>query len=477
MCAKEFNQRNIGDRRAKNRRTKSSPIDFEDRRKLERRISERRATKEELEKRLWEKEIYIKNTNALKRRVVITGLGVIAPNGIGKDKFWEANIQGKSGVSRIKSFDTSHHEIKIAGAVPEFNPVNYMSSQTARRIDRFSQFGIAAAQEAIKDSKLDLKNEDRYRIGVCMGSGLGGIPFHEEQIITMQKKGFRMAHPLGIPRVAPNAVSAHISIEFNLKSSNIAISTACSSGTHGVGHATDIIRMNKADIMVAGGVEAPITPFTFAAYSALHVVSRRNDEPEKASRPFDKERDGFVIGEGAGILILEELEHAIKRNAHIYAEVVGYGSTGGAYHMVMPVNEGKDIVRAMKLSLKEAALRPEDINYINAHGTATQANDKAETYAIKEAFSKHAYKIPVSATKSMIGHSIGAAGAIEALVCALVIENNLIPPTINQESPDPECDLDYVPNKSRKAEVNAAMSNSFGIGNNNACIILKRFEN
>jgi len=475
MDTDKFTKRK-NDRRKENRRKKVSPIYFPERRIHNRRKGDRRSNKEELEKKLWENKVSIIERKGLgTRRVVITGIGVIAPNGIGKEDFWKANICGESGVNKIKGFDITNHEIKIAAEVVNFNPLNYMSPVVSKRIDRFAQFGIAATKEAMENSKINLAREDKYRIGVCIGSGLGGIPFHEEQIVTMQNKGFHKAHPLGIPRVAPNSVSAHISIEFNLKASNIVISTACSSGTHAIGQAADIIKLNKADILVAGGVEAPITPFTFAAYSALHVLSKRNDSPAKASRPFDKERDGFVIGEGAGIIILEELKHALQRNAHIYAEVVGYGSTGGAYHMVMPVNEGKDTVRAMRLALKEASLNPEDIDYINAHGTSTQVNDKVETQAIKEVFGDYAYKVPISSTKSMIGHLIGAAGAVEAVVCALSIENNIIPPTINYETPDPDCDLNYTPNCACEASVNAVLSNSFGFGNNNACIILKRF--
>jgi len=409
-----------------------------------------------------------------KRRVVITGLGVVAPNGIGIEEFWKANIEGKSGIDKIKSFDTSKHEIKIAGEVKNFQPLNYMPSGIANRTDRFAQLGIAAAKEAIQDSKLNLTIEDTSKIGVCLGSGLGGAPFHEEQIVSIIKQGFNQANPLCVPKVTPNSVSAYISIIFNLKGPNMVISTACSSGGHGLGVACDLIKLNRADVMVSGGVEAPITPFTLAAYTALSVLSSRNDLPQKASRPFDRNRDGFVISEGAGILILEELEHARKRGANIYAEIVGYGATSGAHHMVLPVKTGEDAQEAMNIAIKEANIEIGQIDYINAHGTATQMNDIAETLAIKGLFKKHAYKIPISSTKSMIGHTIGAAGAIEVIVCALAIKDSMIPPTINYETKDPDCDLDYVPNKARKKEINFALSNSFGFGNSNAVILIKK---
>lgn len=411
-----------------------------------------------------------------KRRVVITGLGVVAPNGIGKDEFWEANVKGKSGVDLIKDFDVSSLSSQIAAYIKNFEPTRYMSTSIISKTDRFTQLGVAAAKLAIEDSKLDLENENKERAGVSIGSGLGGVLFHEEQISTMYEKGLKKAEPLGVPKVAPNAVPGYISIIFGLTGPNVAISTACSSGAHGIGWAYDAIRLNRAEVMVAGGAEAPLTPYTFAAFNALRVLSRRNDSPQEASRPFDKERDGFVMGEGAGAIILEELNHALKRKAHIYAEIIGYSVKSGAFHMVMPVEEGKDAAKSMQEALREANISPQDVNYINAHGTSTQANDKAETQAIKEVFGNYAHKIPISSTKSMIGHTIGASGAIEAIVCALTIENNLIPPTINYRYPDPDCDLDYVPNEPRKAKVDIALSNSFGFGSNNACLVMRRFK-
>ena len=411
-----------------------------------------------------------------KRRIVITGLGIIAPNGIGKNDFWQANIQGRSGVSLLEGFDTSTLGSKIAGQIKNFDPLKYMPIPVINKTDRFTQLGIAASKLAIEDSKLDLERIDKDRAGVSIGSGLGGVLFHEEQISTMYERGFKKAEPLGVPKVAPNAVAGYVSIIFGLTGPNIAVSTACSSGAHGIGWSYDMIRLERADIMVAGGAEAPLTPYTFAAFNALRVLSKRNDCPQEASRPFDKERDGFVMAEGAGILILEALNHALKRNAHIYAEVIGYSVNSGGHHMVMPITEGKDAAKAMTEALKEAGIAPQEIDYINAHGTSTLANDKAETQAIKEVFQDYACKIPISSTKSMIGHTIGASGAIEAIVCALAIENSLIPPTINYKYPDPDCDLDYVPNEARKTKVDVVLSNSFGFGSNNACLVIRRLK-
>jgi len=411
-----------------------------------------------------------------KRRVVITGIGVIAPNGIGKNAFWEANLQGKSGIDRIKDFDTSDYSSKMAGSVKYFDSLKYMSPVVAKRTDRFAQFGVAATKMALEDAKLNIEENEKDKVGICLGSGLGGIPFHEEQMMRGYQKGINRLNPLCVPKISPNSVSGHISIEFALKGPNIVISTACSSGTNAIGQAFDMICLGRAELMVSGGVEAPLTAFTFGAYCALHVLSKRNDSPTEASRPFDKERDGFVMGEGAGILILEELSHALKRNAHIYAEIIGYGANSGAHHMVMPHPEGEDAAEAISLALKDAEIKPKEVDYISAHGTSTQANDKAETKAIKKVFGEHAYEIPVSSIKSMIGHTIGAAGAIEAVICALVIENNLIPPTINYENPDPDCDLDYVPNNMRKEKVDIVLSNSFGFGSNNAAVIIKRYS-
>jgi len=410
------------------------------------------------------------------KRVVITGLGVIAPNGIGKEEFWKSNIAGKSGISLIKGFDTKNYDVKIAGEISRFNPLDYLEPIKAKRMDRFAQLGVAAAKMALSDSKIDLERENKDKIGVCLGSGLGGALFHEEQMQVIFDRGPSRANPLCVPRVCPNAVGGQISIEFDLRGPNITVSTACASGTHAIGQAFDMIRWGRADVLVAGGAEAPLTPFTFAAYSALQVLSKRNEAPEKASRPFDKERDGFVLSEGAGIIILEELNHAKKRGAYVYAELIGYGLTSGAYNMVIPLPSGNDAANSMRLAIDDAKINLEDIDYINAHGTSTQMNDKTETKAIKDVFGKYANKLKISSTKSMIGHSIGAAGSIEAIICALVIENGIIPPTINYETVDPECDLDYIPNHAKEMVVNNVLSNSFGFGSTNATIVLKRHK-
>lgn len=411
----------------------------------------------------------------MKRRVVITGLGVLAPNGIGKEGFWQANIEGKSGVRKITTFDVSNLGSKIYGRVEDFEYLNYIPKDEARKVDRFVHLGLASTKTALDDSRLDLEKIDKDRIGVIIGSGLGGALFHEEQMMAGYEKGLHRLNPRCVPRISPNAVASHIAIQYGLEGPNMVISNACASGTYAVGEAFRHIQNNEMDVCISGGAEAPLTEFTFGAYDALKVLSKRNDSPQEASRPFDKERDGFVLGEGSAILVLEELTYALKRNAHIYAELIGYGASSGAYHIVMPEPTGRDAAKTMRAALKDAAILPQDIDYINAHGTSTTLNDKAETLGIKEVFADYAYKIPISSTKSMIGHTIGAAGAIEALVCALVIENNLIPPTINYTYRDPDCDLDYVPNQARASQVDIALSNSFGFGNCNACLILKRY--
>lgn len=411
-----------------------------------------------------------------KRRVVITGLGVVSSIGIGKEEFWQANLEGKSGIDLVKSFDVSLFNSKIASQVKNFNPLKFIPEQVAKRVDRFVQLGLASTKLALDDSKINLDKEDRTTIGVIIGSGLGGVLFHEEQILAGFEKGPHRLNPLCVPKISPNAVSSHIAILYNLSGPNLVISTACSSSTIAIGEAFRKIQNNEIDLSITGGSEAPLTQFTFGAYEALRVLSRRNSSPQQASRPFDKKRDGFVLGEGAAILVLEELEHAKKRNAKIYAEIIGYSSNSGAYHMVMPKPDASDTVSAIVKALKDANLKPKDIDYINAHGTSTIQNDRIETRAIKEVFSNYAYKIPVSSTKSMLGHTIGAAGAIEAVSCCLAIENQIIPPTINYQYKDPECDLDYVPNKPRKAKIKTVLSNSFGFGSNNACLIFRRYN-
>lgn len=408
-------------------------------------------------------------------RVVVTGLGVVAPNGIGKDEFWKANLEGKSGVTKITSLDTTNLESKIYAKVKGLEHLDYIAKEEARKVDRFVHLGLAAAKTGLDDSGLNLKKTDLDRFGVIIGSGLGGALFHEEQILAGYEKGLHRLNARSVPRISPNAVASHIAIQYGLLGVNMVISNACASGTYAIGEALRHIQSGDIDLCIAGGAEAPLTEFTFGAYCVLKVLSRRNDSPEEASRPFDKERDGFVLAEGAAVLILEELKHALKRDARIYAEIIGYGANSGAYHIVMPEPTGADAAKAMQAALRDAKAQPKDIDYINAHGTSTSLNDKAETLAIKKVFGEYAGYVPISSTKSMIGHSIGAAGAIEALVCALAVKNNLIPPTINYQYPDPECDLDYVPNNARQVKVNMALSNSFGFGNCNACLVLKKF--
>jgi 3-oxoacyl-[acyl-carrier-protein] synthase II len=411
-----------------------------------------------------------------KRRVVITGLGVVACNGIGKDKFWQANIEGRSGVRKITGFNTDAFDTKIAGEVRDFDPCQYMPAEVAKKVDRFVHFGLACTKMAIEDSRTDLEKEDKHRIGVIIGSGLGGMMFHEAQIVAHFEKQNPRCHPSSVPRISPNAVSSHIAIQFGCLGPNMVISTACASASHAIGEAFHKIQWGDMDMCVTGGVEATLSPLNFEAYYYLRVLSKHNDVPEEASRPFDLQRDGFVLGEGGGIVILEELEHALKRNAPIYAEISGYASNSGGRHMVIPDLSGADAARVMADALKDAGIDRQKVDYINAHATSTVANDCAETKAIKEVFGQQAYKIPISSTKSMIGHSLGAAGGIEAVVCALAIKNKFIPPTINYKHKDPACDLDYVPLEGRPAQLNTVLSNSFGFGNCNACIVFSDFK-
>ena len=410
-----------------------------------------------------------------KRRVVITGLGVVACNGIGKDNFWQANVQGRSGIGKITCFDTEVLDVHIGGEIRDFDPSQFMPAELVKKVDRFVHFGLACSEMALQDSGLDL-NDQEHRIGVIIGSGLGGMMFHEEQMVAILEKGVNRINPSSVPRISPNAVSSHIAIRYGLLGPNMVISTACASASHAIGEAFRKIQWGDMDICVTGGVEAPLTRLNFGAYCALRVLSKKNDVPEAASRPFDLKRDGFVLSEGGGGLILEELNHAMKRNAPIYAEVTGYASNSGARHMVMPDVTGEDAARVMADALKDADIDRLSVDYINAHATSTVQNDRAETRAIKNVFGERAYKIPVSSTKSMIGHSLGASGGIEAVVCALAIKNKFIPPTINYKDRDPECDLDYVPLEGRSAPLNTVLSNSFGFGNCNACIVFSNFN-
>ncbi|OGX26987.1 MAG: beta-ketoacyl-[acyl-carrier-protein] synthase II [Omnitrophica WOR_2 bacterium RIFCSPHIGHO2_02_FULL_45_21] len=412
----------------------------------------------------------------MKRRVVITGLGVISPVGNDVESFWQALISGKSGIGPTTSFDASSFDSRIAGEVKDFEPTKYMDAKEAKRMEKFAQFAVAVGKQAVTDAGLDLAKEDANRIGVIVGSGIGSLRIVEEQCRIYFEKGPSRFSPFMIPMLIVNEAAGHISITLGLKGPNSCVATACASGSHAIGDAFRIVSYGDADIMLAGGTESCVTALGVGGFCALKALSRRNDSPEKASRPFDKLRDGFVMAEGAGIVVLESLEHALKRNARIYAEIVGYGMSADAYHMTAPDATGDGAMRAMQAALTDGNIRPEEMDYINAHGTSTLLNDKIETLAIKKAFGSHAYKIAVNSTKSMTGHLLGAAGGVEFIVLCLSIYHSLLHPTINQEVPDPDCDLDYVPNFSRKMEVNVAMSNSLGFGGHNATLVAKRFK-
>ncbi len=408
----------------------------------------------------------------IRRRVVVTGLGVVAANGVGVEAFWRANLEGRSGISRVDAFATDEFAVKIGGQVRGFDPMGYMTEEVAKRVDRFVHFGLAGTQMALTQSALNLTPEKVERVGVIVGSGLGGQLFHEEQILNTFERGFMRTNPISVPRVSPNAVASQIAIRYGFKGPNMVISTACASGAHAIGEAFRKIQCGEIDVCLTGGVEAPLTRFNFSAYCAMRVLSKNNGQPTAASRPFERNRDGFVMGEGGGILVLEEREHALARGAPILAELTGYACNSGAHHMVMPDPAGTDAARVMAAALADAGLS--HIDYINAHATSTKANDSAETKAIKTVFGAAAYQIPVSSTKSMIGHSIGAAGAIEAVVCIQALRDQVIPPTINLDQPDPDCDLDYVPGNARPARLQHVLSNSFGFGNCNASLIFSQ---
>lgn len=409
-------------------------------------------------------------------RVVITGLGIISPIGNDVASFWEALKEGQCGVGPITSFDAAKFDSRIAGEVKGFDYTLYgMNSKDIKRMDKFSQYAVASSRQAIKDSGLDLEKEDRERIGVVVGSGIGSLYTIEEQHKIMLEKGPSKMSPFLIPMLIVNEAAGQVAIFSGLKGPNFCVATACASGSHAIGDAFRIIERGDADVMIAGGTESCVVPTGVGGFCALKGLSTRNDQPGKASRPFDKERDGFVIAEGCGLVVMESLEHAQKRNANIYVEIVGYGMSGDGYHMTAPDPDGDGAMRAMKLALKDAAANAEDVDYINAHGTSTKLNDKLETLAIKRALGDYAKKVMVSSTKSMTGHLLGAAGGVEFVICCLAIKDNVVPPTINYEYPDPECDLDYVPNSARKAKVDFCMSNSLGFGGHNATLAVKRF--
>ncbi len=408
-----------------------------------------------------------------KRRVVITGIGVVTPCGIGIENFWDSLIHGHSGIRKITRFDAFHYSSQIAGEVNDFDPTNYMSPKSIRRMDRFSQFAVACARMALENAQIEIDQNDSNRVGIALGSALGGIPAAEEQHSIFIEKGYKRIDPLLATKLFLGASTSQVSIEIGIKGHSNTIAGACSAGTDSIGYAFYAIQNNLADIMIAGGSEAPLAPLTFGAFCLIGALSSRNGDPTRASRPFDKERDGFVMSEGAGVLILEELENALRRGATIYAEVLGYGTTNDAYNMAHPLPTGDQAKKSIELALMGAKIDPIEIDYINAHGSSTILNDKIETKIIKEIFGEYAYKIPISATKSMLGHSLGAAGSIEAIVSVLTIKNQFVTPTINYEFPDPECDLDYVPNKGKKAMVNTVLSCSYGFGGKNSAIIIK----
>lgn len=415
-----------------------------------------------------------------KRRVVVTGVGVISPIGNTKEVFWQSLLEGKSGVRRLGGFDPTYFTSKIAAEVRDFDPSSFLNAKELRRMDRFVQFGVVAGKLALADSRLDLSQEDVNRIGVIVGSGIGGLHTveaeHRQYISLGPEKGPGRISPFLIPMLIVNMASGQISITLGLKGPNSAVATACATGNHAIGDAFRMIQRDDADAMFCGGAEGAVSPMGFGGFCALKALSTRNDEPERASRPFDKDRDGFVMGEGAGVIVLEELGRALKRNAPIYCEIVGYGMSGDAYHMTAPDPEGDGAMRCMAASLKDAGLKPEEVDYINAHGTSTLYNDKIETLAIKKVFGPHARKLAISSTKSVMGHLLGAAGGVELIVCALSIQEGIIPPTINYETPDPDCDLDYVPNKPRAHKVKVAMSNSLGFGGHNATLVVKAYK-
>ena len=406
------------------------------------------------------------------RRVVVTGVGAVTPVGLDVPTTWDALVKGRSGLGRITRFDPSPYETQIAGELKGFEATAYMDRKDVRRTDRFTHYAVAAAREALTDANLE-KGPVAERMGTAIASGVGGLETLIDQVLLMEKRGPSRLSPFLITMVIANAASGQVAMELGLKGPSLTHVSACASSSHAIGEAGDIIRRGQADVMLAGGSEAAVVALGIAAFSAMHATSRRNDDPEAASRPFDKDRDGFVLSEGAAVVVLEEREHARARGARIYGELVGYGATADAYHITAPSPEGEGNARAMRMALKEAGLRSDQVDYINAHGTSTQPNDREETAAIKQVFGDHAYKLLVSSTKSMTGHLLGAAGALEAIVCLLAIRDGCIPPTINYTTPDPGLDLDYVPNTARSASITTALSNSMGFGGHNASLIVQ----
>lgn len=411
----------------------------------------------------------------MNRRVVVTGVGMVSPLGIGTAENWKNLVEGKSGIGMITRFDTQEYSTKIAGEVKGFDPLNYVSKKDVKKMDLFIHYAIAASDFAVQDSGLKVDSSNANHVGIFIGSGIGGFGVIEANHTALMEGGPRKISPFFIPASIVNLASGWVSIRHGAKGPNSATCTACTTSAHAVGDAFKIIARGDADAMIAGGAEGCITPLGIGGFCAMRALSTRNDEPQRASRPFDRDRDGFVMGEGSGILVLEALEHALRRNARIYAEVVGYGMSADAFHITAPSEDGDGAIRVMQNALKDAGVRPEEIDYVNAHGTSTPFNDKAESIAIKKVFGEHAKKLAVSSTKSMTGHLLGAAGGVEAAILSLALHNQLAPPTINLDNPDPECDLDYVPHRSRPMTIRYALSNSFGFGGTNGALVFKRF--
>lgn len=417
--------------------------------------------------------------NQTLNRVVITGMGAITPLGLSVEETWQGLLAGKSGIGPVSRFDSSELRTHIAAEVRNFDPNNYMDRKEARRLDLYIQYAMAAAKEAMADAKLDMANEDPSRVGVIFGSAMGGMQAVEEVAATVRDKGLRRVSAFFVPNLLVDSASGRISIEYNAQGMNHAVVSACATGTAACGEAYEILRRGDADVIISGGSEASITPFSMAGFDNVGALSQHNDEPTVASRPFDLQRDGFVISEGAGVVIMETEAHAKARGATIYAEVIGYGSSADAHHMTAPHEHSRGAISSMKMALRKAAqsgVGLENIDYINAHGTSTKLNDSSETYALKQVWGEQAYKLVISSTKSMLGHMLGAAGAVEAIICAKVIGAGIIPPTINLHTPDPDCDLNYTPNEARKMAVNVALSNSFGFGGHNATLIMQRYQ-
>ncbi len=413
--------------------------------------------------------------NGQPRRVVVTGLGVVSPLGSEIETFWKRLVAGDSGIGPVTRFDTSKYDTRFAGEVRDFRAEDVMDRKEIRRADLFVQYAIGATAQAVKQAGVTTDRVDPNRYGVIVGSGIGGIATFEDQHRTLLEKGPSRVSPFFIPMMISDMASGQVSIQFGAKGPNYATVSACSSGAHAVGDAYRIIQCNEADVMISGGAEAPVTPVSFAGFCSMKAMSTRNDDPQRASRPFDAHRDGFVMGEGAGVVVLEELEHAKKRGVPILAEVVGYGATGDAHHMTAPAPEGEGAARAMRAAIQDSGLSLESFGYMNAHGTSTPLNDKYETQAIKSVFGERAKKLPVSSTKSMTGHLLGAAGGLETIICVLAIQRQVLPPTVNYETPDPDCDLDYVPNTARSVELQAALSNSLGFGGHNVTLAFSRY--